>query len=103
MTKSAVIFAAALSLTACTETQLQQQPPTTGWAKPGASYDDYLRDRSQCILAARIPTSDAYRIGVSPQAISAPIVGPCMNARGWVRDDANGFKPPPGEGVEMVR
>jgi len=103
MTKGTVALIAVFALTACSQTQPQQRPPITGWAKQGASYDDYLKDRSECILAARVPINDGYRGSGSRQAISAPLVGPCMNARGWVRDDTNGFKPPPGREVEMVR
>ena len=88
----------ALALAACSQARPQQQPPITGWAKPGGSYDDYLKDRSGCILTSRVAAS-----GTSRQAVSSPAVAQCMNARGWVRDDAYGFKPPSGEELEMVR
>jgi hypothetical protein len=39
----------------------------------------------------------------SRQVISGSIFDPCMNARGWRRDDVNGFKPPAGGGVMMVQ
>src|SRR5215471_13461290 len=41
----------ALALATCSPARPQQQIPITGWAKPGGSYDDYLKDRSGCILA----------------------------------------------------
>jgi hypothetical protein len=88
----------ALALATCSQARPQQQPPITGWTKLGASYDDYLKERSECILASRVAAS-----GTPGQAVSSSIVARCMNARGWVRDDAHGFKPPSGEEVEMVR
>jgi hypothetical protein len=76
-------------------------------AKPGATYDDYLKDRYQCILDARTQVSvgyvDAYGGALnSGQQISRPIAEACMAAKGWVRDDLNGFKPP-GGGVPLGR
>jgi hypothetical protein len=34
-------------------------PPVAGWAKPSASYDDFLKDRYQCFLEARTQVSGA--------------------------------------------
>jgi hypothetical protein len=88
----------AFTLTAC----------TAGWIKTGATYDDYLQDRYKCILDARAQVSgftvDAYGgSGSSRPAVSNSIFQPCMASKGWIRDDQNGFKPPPGGAVHMVR
>jgi hypothetical protein len=73
------------------------------WAKPGASYDDYLKDRYACLQDARVPVSSGFMYnGVgsmsSGQAISLPVMVSCLSAKGWV-ESPTGFAPPPGAAV----
>jgi hypothetical protein len=101
----AALAVALLALAGCAK---PDAPPTIyGWAKPVASYDGYLKDRFDCILAARTQVSGGFvnaygGVSASRQQISSSVFDPCMSARGWHRDDANGFKPPPGGVVMMV-
>jgi hypothetical protein len=96
-------LALVLISTACTPAPL----PVLGWSKPGATSDDYLKDRYQCILDARSQVggavSNAYGgAAAARQEISASVFMPCMSARGWSQDQ-NGFRPPPGGAVGYVR
>lgn len=77
-----------------------QPPPTTLWAKPGATYDEYLKDRYACIQDARTPVSSGFiSEGTgsmsSGQIISRDIAFACMSAHGYTQSP-NGFGPPPG-------
>jgi hypothetical protein len=78
----------------------QQQPPTILWAKAGATYDEYLKDRYACIMDARAPVSsgvtyDGAGSMRSGQIISRDIMFACMSAHGYAQSP-NGFGPPPG-------
>jgi hypothetical protein len=75
------------------------------WAKPNASYDDFLKDRYACIHDARSNVSSAFIEGGTGGARSGEILRgdiykACMAARGY-REDPNGFEPPPGGTVRM--
>ncbi|HEX4508194.1 MAG TPA: hypothetical protein VH722_20880 [Alphaproteobacteria bacterium] len=73
------------------------------WAKAGATYENYLSDRSACLAAANAAagTSPRFRGGIvrSAQVFSNDAMASCMVGRGYVRDP-NGFLPPDG-GVRM--
>jgi hypothetical protein len=79
----------------------------TRWAKPGASYDGFLKDRYACIQDARSHVSNAYidagrGSARSGEIIRSDIYNACMAARGY-REDPNGFAPPPGGAVRMTK
>ena len=81
--------------------------PIYKFSKPGATYDQYLKDRYACILDARKQVSGGYfqdgtGASASDQQISGPIVFACLAARGWIQDP-NGFGPPPGGVVPLSR
>jgi len=70
------------------------------WAKPGATYDEYLKDRYTCIQDARTPVSlgviyDGAGSMKSGQIISRDIMFACMSAHGYTQGP-NGLGPPPG-------
>jgi hypothetical protein len=80
-------------------------PEVIRWSRPGATYDEFLRDRYACITEARSQASSGF---ATPEAASArsgeiilaDIALACLAARGWKRD-ANGFGPPDGIGVTL--
>jgi hypothetical protein len=72
-------LAVPLALAACTEPP-PPVPQVYRWAKPGASYDDYMSDRFDC----------------ASQVISLGMYKACMGARGW-RQDPAGFEARPSD------
>ena len=70
-------LAVPLALVACTEPPLPA-PQVYRWAKPGATYDGYMRDRFDC--ARQVITLEMYKA--------------CMAALGWWQDPA-GFEARP--------
>ena len=98
----ALFVAALAALQACAP----QQPPIHYWSKPGATYDDFLKDRYACIQDARSRVSDAFVQGdfgaaSSDEVITANIFLPCMAARGYREDPTGPFGPPPGGGIRV--
>jgi hypothetical protein len=101
---AALAVAVSVILSGCTPAP---PPAPTHWSKPGATYDDYLKDRYACIQDSRAQVSsmDMYKgsgSAASGQVISASIFYPCMAAHGYVQDPS-GFGPPAGGVVYMVR
>ena len=75
------------------------------FVKPGASYDDFSKDRYACIKDASSNISSAYIESGSGAARSGEILRSdiyhaCMAAHGY-REDPSGFAPPEGGVVRM--
>lgn len=99
---AALAFGGLVAVAGCASPAMTP-PPVILWAKPGATYDDYLKDRYACILDARTQVSSGYvyeGAGAlqSGQAISKQVAMACMAAHGWVQSPT-GFAPPTGGGV----
>lgn len=67
------------------------------WAKPGASYQDYARDRFACIEASRSRSTSLYAnstsgTGRSREIYLGAVFSACMEAHGY-RPSENGFAP----------
>ena len=57
-----VALVATLAFAACAE-QAPAPPPVNGWTQSSASYasyDDYLKDRYECIMAARTQVATSF-------------------------------------------
>jgi hypothetical protein len=101
--KGAIAVAVALLTAACTA----QEPPlglhaadqfTPKWAKTGAAYPDYLRDRNACLPHARSgPGQPPARSAADFTRYKA-----CMTAKGW-SISPSGFSPPPPPAIPMTR
>ncbi|SRR5258708_6344197 len=100
-----ILFVALAGLTISSCATVQQPPGK--WSKPGATYDEFLKDRYACILEARGRSSGSFVQGGTPygpgygasrsdDVIQANIYLPCMAARGYRRDPNGEFGPPPG-------
>jgi hypothetical protein len=59
-----------------------------GFAKPGATYNEYLTDRVECL-----------KMSAARNCVNLPVFNSCMNQKGWNRQEEGGFTPPPGSGV----
>lgn len=97
-----LVVALALGLVACAT---PPPPHTFKWSKPGATYDEFLKDRYACITEGRSRASAGYAnaYGAAAQSgeiIRRDIVLACLAARGY-REDPNGFGPPEGGVVHM--
>lgn len=93
--REALIIAMAVAIASC-----NPPPPQSnlGRVKPGASCEDYQRERYQCIQEARQPISRAYvgAYGGSSASSVAPSLGvyqSCMAARGWLIVQDGGCRP----------
>ncbi len=75
--KKILMTAVLLSLAGC----------ATGFSKPGATYEQYLADRFDCLKVA----SGAY-------CVNGGLFDSCMGQKGWSAD-SNGFTPPKGSRV----
>ena len=74
------------------------------WSKPGASYDDFLKARSDCMAEARAQ-SGGYYIGsvyypAKGDRVSASDFVPCMGAHGYAADP-KGYAAPEGDEIEL--
>jgi len=103
MKPNSIVAVMLASLLACGCASAPTKPFT--WAKAGATYDDFLKDRYACIQDARGRASSAYAQGSFGAANSRDVVNvnifkPCMASKGY-RLDPNGFPPPPGGEVWM--
>lgn len=79
------------------------EPVTVKWAKSGATYEDFLKDRYACMTEARSSVSSGYADRNVASARSGEIVRAdfyfaCLAARGY-QQDPNGFGPPAGGAV----
>jgi hypothetical protein len=82
--------------------------PTVGWARSGASYPQYLEQRMECAQQAMTSEGGVYsdQYGVSGRSRSCMNQGvffSCMYGKGWTRNDARGFTPPPGGSIQLCR
>lgn len=81
-------------------------PKIIKFSKPGATYDDYLKDRYACMQEGRTHVSNGFVDNGTGfinggDVISGSLVISCMAARGYSQDP-NGFGPPPG-GIVPLR
>ena len=93
-------------LAGCAAPPLPRPSIIISWSKPGATREQFLKDRYDCIKDARGQASQGYIGAYGGAERSAPVVSlsvfkPCMSARGYT-EDPNGFSPPEGGGVQMV-
>lgn len=71
------------------------------FSKQGASYSDYLQDRQACqkeyTMRYEYARADAYRgQAESTTCVNHGMFVSCMAIKGWLRDQTNGYAPPPG-------
>lgn len=89
----------ALALAACAE-----DVPTVRWAKPGATYDQFVADRAVCVARSQAASATYYVGGVryngNPNVLDAGVFLPCMNALGYSRDP-KGYSAPPGDEIPL--
>jgi hypothetical protein len=83
-----------------------QPVPIHHWSKPGATYDEFLKDRYACILDARSTASGAFvesGLGAaqSGEVVNSSIFLPCMASHGYTEDLTGPFGPPPGGGIHL--
>ena len=97
------IFFAVLVLAGCVDYGV----PTVRWAKPGATYDQFVADREACVEQTREETRpfmlSGQRYGETTNGLvldSSRFI-PCMNARGYSRDP-KGFAAPPGDELPLA-
>lgn len=74
------------------------------WSKQGGTQEQFLKDRYDCITEARTRSTSGAAYGQyaavhSGEVISASIVRPCLEARGYQMDLSGPFGPPGGVGV----
>ncbi len=93
----------ALMLTGCA----QYVQHNLRWDKPGATEQQFMTDRYQCLQEAREQRASGYADASGAQYGSRAVVNmsmfqACLTARGYARNDASGqFGPPPGGTVPM--
>jgi hypothetical protein len=98
-----IAIGAAIILSGCATTP----PPTMRYAKLGASQQDFMRDRYECIKQAQQPRTGAFVSGYGGSSVgtivtSRPIFVSCMSAKGYTLDQAGPLVAPPGTVVYMV-
>ena len=95
----------ALSITGCAPV-MAPVIPVMRWSKPGATQDEFMRDRYACIQDARRRVSSAYVQGGAGYAESGEIISrdvfvPCMGAHGYALDPNGTFVAPPGGVIQL--
>lgn len=61
---------------------------STGYSRPGASYNDYLNERLECV-----------KISAARNCLNMPLYRSCMMQKGWQEVQDGGFMPPSGMGL----
>lgn len=92
-----------LALAAVVLTGCAGAPETFRLAKPGATYDEFLKARFACIQSARSQETVGAATGAvaglrSSEIVRTDIYLACMNAAGYQRA-ADGFEPPAGASI----
>lgn len=75
------------------------------WAKPGATFEQYMQERYVCAQEAsrQRASGQANAYGAASQSrptISLSLFRACMGAKGW-RQSPEGYRPPPGDLIMM--
>ena len=99
MVRSLWFIGAALTLAACAE-----DVPTVKWSKPGATYDQFVADRTACVAQSRAASKTYYIAGVrhngKPNVLDAGVFIPCMHDHGY-SPDPSGYAAPRGDEMPM--
>lgn len=99
MRKAIAALGSLLAVAACAE-----EVPTVRWAKPGATYEQFVADRAVCVERSRAAAKTYYIGGVryngNPAVLDAGVFLPCMNDFGYSRD-AKGYSAPPGDEIPL--
>jgi hypothetical protein len=92
-------LAVAVAVASCAE-----DVPTMRWAKPGASYEEFVADREACVQQSKAQSGTYYIGGVryrgNPHVLDPGVFLPCMHARGYAADP-KGYAAPPGEEIPL--
>ena len=99
MPKVVWLLGAAVALLGCAE-----DVPTMKWSKPGASYEQFVEDRTACVQQTQEQSRPFYlggnRYGGRKNALDSGIFLPCMHGHGYVVDP-NGYAAPPGDELPL--
>jgi hypothetical protein len=98
------LIAVAVTLVGC---QPVKPIPTVRFSKPGATNEQFQKDRFECIQASQIRVSGAsYNAyggaSASNVRVDRGTIISCLAARGYVADPQGEFAPPPGGQVMLV-
>jgi hypothetical protein len=93
------VVLAAVVLSACAD-----DVPVVKWSKPGASYDQFVLDRTACVKETRENSRPfilgGQRYGGSAYALDGGLFQSCMTERGYARDQ-NGYAAPSGDEIPL--
>jgi len=74
-----------------------QQTQTTHYSKQGATQQQFMKDRGECIQQAQQKVSQAYgAVATGTTFIKCDAVPTCLAARGYVVDAKGNLAAPPG-------
>jgi len=99
------VLVAMLSICGCASTPAQQTQTTqpTQYSKEGATQQQFMKDRSECIQQAQQKVSQAYgAVATGTTFIKCDAVPSCLTARGYVVNAKGNLAAPPGSEVACV-
>jgi hypothetical protein len=101
----AALALACTFLLGCQQPALRAPEVPHRWAKHGATYNQFLKDRQACIQRARSRQPEGFLDGSAGMSVSNDVVisgvfVTCMARRGY-KEDPNGPFVPPGGGLRM--
>ena len=99
------VLIATFLICGCTSTPAQQAQatPTTTYSKEGATQQQFMQDRGECIKQAQQKVSQAYgAVATGTTFIKCDAVPSCLAARGYVANPKGNLAAPPGTDVACV-
>src|ERR1700719_2426306 len=99
MSKAVWLLVAGVGLLVCAE-----YVPAMKGSKPGASYEQFVEDRTACVQQTQAESRPFYlggnRYGGKKNVLEAGIFLPCMHEHGYA-SDPNGYAAPPGDELPL--
>ena len=85
-----------------------EPPRQLGYAKYGATQEEFMKDRDDCLQQSRRPVLGTYvgtygLAGGGTTAVNCGVMTACLDARGYAVDPMGNLDAPPGMGVSCVR
>ena len=100
MRKNVWALSAFVALAACAE-----DVPTMKWSKPGASYEEFVAERSACVQQSQAQSGTYFIGGVrysgKKDVLDSGVFLPCMRDHGYT-PDPKGYAAPPGDELPLA-
>jgi hypothetical protein len=103
MTRPIALFVLVATALLCGCASTPQQPPMTSYTKAGATQEQFMKDRSECIQQAQHQAAAAYgAVSTGTTFIKCDAVPSCLTNRGYAVNAKGNLAAPPGTDVACV-